>query len=210
MSDGNKGSEECKSQNARCGDRRCCVELLVEKSSDKIAVVTLRPSLTFVGSICLQFCSSLCRGPVLFWPACEQWTWTAALTKAWPVSCRMESFLRTTVFTAGGRAVPPALCATAASSQCWQTDLRSPIGPWGAQPAMRMACSLATFATNSCGFCLSAFIPLSLKWSLINDFPTPPLPFSARESLQLQITSTIAKLNYLMTFCEAGNISIWV
>nr|KAF6480207.1 glutaredoxin and cysteine rich domain containing 2 [Molossus molossus] len=62
---------------------------------------------------------------------------------------RKGSFQMTTVFTAEGRAVPPALCATAASSRCWPTDLRSPIGPCGALPAMRMACSLARFAINS-------------------------------------------------------------
>lgn len=106
--------------------------------------------------------------PHAFWPTCEQWTWTAAVTKPWPVSCRKGSFLRTTVFTAEGRAVPLALYAMAASSRCWPTDLRSPIGPCGALPAMRMACSLARFAINSPWLCMSAFIAPSLKFLLIN------------------------------------------
>lgn len=129
--------------------------------SGKTAVIIPRfwpvPSVAFVGGIFLLFCPSLWGSPVLFWPAPEQWTWTAAVTKCWPVSCRKGSFQRTTVFTAEGPAVPPALCATAASSRCWPTDLRSPTGPCGALPAMRMACNLARFAVNSLWLCMSAF-----------------------------------------------------
>lgn len=82
---------------------------------------------------------------------------------------RKGSFQRTTVFTAEGRAVPPAPCATAASSRCWPTDLRSPTGPCGALPATRMACSHATFAVNSPWLCVSGLISSSLPWFLIND-----------------------------------------
>lgn len=151
----------------------------------------------------LSFCLCLSGSPVLFQRVFEQWS----LTECCPVSCRKGSFPRTTVFTAEGRAVPPALCATAASSPCWPTDLRSPIGPCGALPAMRTACSLARFAINSLWLCMSAVIASFLKLLLINPLLLFPLP--ARKPQWLPPLPPLAKLNYLMTFREAGNISMW-
>lgn len=142
-----------------------------------------------------HFVLCLLSSPVLLHPVLEPWSGTA-VTKPWPVSCRKGSFPRTTVFTAEGQAVPPALCATAASSPCWPTDLRSPIGPCAALPAMRMACSLARYAINSPWLCTSAVIASFLKLFLIN-CPLLLFPRPARKPQWLATTSTTGKTQSL-------------
>lgn len=86
--------------------------------------------------------------------------------------------------------MPPVLCATAASSPCWPTDLRSPTGPCDALPATRMAYSPARFAINSPRLWMLAFIATSLTLFLIN-CPHPPSP--STEAAVAALASTAGK-----------------
>lgn len=123
---------------------------------------------------------------------------------------RMGWSLRTAVSTARGRASPPALCAMAASSQCWLTGSRSPIEPSGALPATRTACSLAEFAARSLSPWFSHLLSLHSHMLLLRTRPSSSCfsqkgnRCSCSRSYHWQISS------HLMAFCGAGNISAWV